>query len=140
MILANLNTLLTEFNLSYFKNSKKDISTKSSLSKFIQFKLIVESEFAEQNSIHSIAGKLAITTNSLYNAVKIYSGLSPKEFITNRLILEAQRKLYYSETSVKELAYELGFSDPDYFSKLFKKNTGKSISEFVKGIQDLSGN
>lgn len=140
LILANLNTLLTEFNHSYFKNSKEDISTKSSISKFIQFKLIVETELTEQNSIHSIAEKLAMTSNSLYNVVKNYSGLSPKKFITNRLILEAQRKLYYSEISVKELAYELGFTDTDYFSKLFKKNTGKSITEFVEGVQDLSGN
>jgi AraC-like DNA-binding protein len=140
LILANLHTLLTEFNQSYFKNSKEDTSTKSSISKFVQFKLIVETELTEQNSIQSIAGKLALTSNSLYYIVKNYSGLSPKEFITNRLVLEAQRKLYYSETSVKELAYELGFSDPDYFSKLFKKNTGKSITEFVEGVQDLSGN
>jgi AraC family transcriptional activator of pobA len=140
LILANLNTLLTEFNQSYFKNTKEDASTKSSISKFIQFKLIIETELTEQNSVQSIADKLALTSNSLYYIVKNYSGFSPKEFITNRLVLEAKRKLYYSETSVKELAYELGFSDPDYFSKLFKKNTGKSISEFVEGVQDLSGN
>ena len=77
--------------------------------------------------------------SNLYNIVKAFSGVSPKEFITNRLMLEAQRKLFYSETSVKELAYELGFSDPDYFSKLFKKNTGKSVTQFVESIQDLSG-
>lgn len=140
LILANLNTLLTEFNQSYFKNIKEDISTKSNISKFIEFKLIIETELTEQNSIQTIADKLAMTSNSLYNIVKNYSGLSPKEFITNRLVLEAQRKLYYSETSVKELAYELGFSDPAYFSKLFKKKTGKSITEFVENIQDLSGN
>ncbi|HWV69167.1 helix-turn-helix domain-containing protein, partial [Chitinophaga sp.] len=64
---------------------------------------------------------------------------SPKEFITNRLMTEAQRKLHYSKVSVKELAYELGFSDPDYFSRLFKKSTGRSISEFLADQQDLSG-
>lgn len=140
LILANLNTLLTEFNQSYFKNTKENISTKNSISKFIKFRLIIETELTEQNSVQSIADKLAITSNSLYYIVKNYSGLSPKEFITNRLVLEAQRKLYYSETSVKELAYELGFTDPDYFSKLFKKNTGKSITEFVGSVQDMSGN
>lgn len=140
LILANLNTLLTEFNQSYFKNTKEDISAKSNISKFIRFKLIVETELTEQNSVQSIADKLAITSNSLYYIVKNYSGVSPKEFITNRLVLEAQRKLYYSESSVKELAYELGFTDPAYFSKLFKKKTGKSITEFVENLQDLSGN
>lgn len=140
LILTHLNTLLTEFNLSYLQHKQESISTKNSISKFIQFKLVVESELTEQNSIQSIASKLALTSNSLYHIVKTHSGLSPKEYITNRLVLEAQRKLYYSETTVKELAYELGFRDPDYFSKLFKKNTGTSITEFLEGIQDLSGN
>ena len=83
LILTNLNTLLTEFNLSYFKNKQEITSIKSSISKFIQFKLVVESELTEQNSIQSIADKLALTSNSLYHIVRTYSGLSPKEFITN---------------------------------------------------------
>jgi AraC-like DNA-binding protein len=45
--------------------------------------------------------------------------------------------LYYNESSsVKELAFELGFNDPEYFSRLFKKVTGKTIAGF---FQDLSG-
>jgi AraC-like DNA-binding protein len=55
------------------------------------------------------------------------------------LVLEAQRRLYYSETSVKELAYELGFNDPDYFSKLFKKQTGQSISQFLEQVSGFVG-
>jgi AraC family transcriptional regulator, transcriptional activator of pobA len=52
-------------------------------------------------------------------------------------MIEAQRKLQYSHLSVKELAYELGFNDPDYFSRFFKKCTGKSVSEFLEVRQDL---
>ena len=54
-------------------------------------------------------------------------------------MLEAQRKLHYSKLSAKEVAYELGFSDPDYFSRLFKKSTGKSVSSYLEDLQDLSG-
>jgi len=140
IILAHLNSLLTEFNNAYFKNVAKEKSEISKLSKYIEFKIAVETHLTEQHSINTIADNLSVTTNNLYNIVKEFAGVSPKEFITNRLMLEAQRKLFYSETSVKELAYELGFSDPDYFSKLFKKNTGKSVRQFVESIQDLSGN
>jgi AraC family transcriptional activator of pobA len=140
IILAHLNSLLTEFNNAYFKSAGKEKSETTKLSKYIEFKIAVETHLTEQHSIHAIADNLSITTNNLYNIVKEFSGVSPKEFITNRLVLEAQRKLFYSETSVKELAYELGFSDPDYFSKLFKKTTGKSVTQFVESIQDLSGN
>jgi AraC family transcriptional regulator, transcriptional activator of pobA len=136
LILAHLNSLLTEINTVYFATDKSPADDK--LSKYIRFKLLVENNLTDHLTIQDIAEKLPVNTNSLYNIVKHYSGLSPKEFITNRLILEAKRRLYYSESSsIKELAYELGFNDPEYFSRLFKKVTGKTITMFV---QDLSGN
>lgn len=135
IILAYLNLLLSELNSAYFKNEPVDI-VNTNLSKFAEFKLIVETQLTEQPSIHTIAEKLALTTNSLYRLVKEHAGTSPKDFFTNRLMIEAKRKLRYSNLSVKELAYELGFNDPDYFSRLFKKSTGKSISDFLRS-QDL---
>lgn len=136
LILAHLNSLLTEINTVYFSADKNPADEK--LSQYIRFKLFVENNLTDHPSIIDIAEKLTINTNSLYNIVKHYSGLSPKEFITNRLILEAKRRLYYAESSsIKELAYGLGFNDPEYFSRLFKKVTGQTINMFV---QDLSGN
>jgi AraC family transcriptional regulator, transcriptional activator of pobA len=126
---------LTEINTAYFTADKSPVNGK--LAQFISFKLFIENNLTDQTSVDAIAKKLALNTNSLYYIVKHYTGLSPKEFITNRLILEAKRRLYYAESSVKELAYDLGFNDPGYFSRLFKKETGKTISTFV---QDLSGN
>ncbi|WP_026714965.1 helix-turn-helix domain-containing protein [Flavobacterium daejeonense] len=138
IILAYLNSLLVELNSVYFKNTAPSNILNTNLSKFIEFKLAVETHLTEQPSVNAIAEKLSLTTNSLYRIVKEYSGISPKDFLTNRLMIEAQRKLQYSNLSVKELAYELGFNDPDYFSRFFKKCTGKSVSEFLDSQQDLS--
>jgi AraC-like DNA-binding protein len=136
LILAHLNSLLTEINMAYFALDKSPADDK--LSKYIRFKLFVENNLTLQPTIVAIAEELALNTNGLYQIVKQHSGLSPKEFIINRLILEAKRRLYYAESSsIKELAFELGFNDPDYFSRLFKKTTGQTIATFVK---DLSGN
>jgi AraC-like DNA-binding protein len=135
LILAHLNSLLTEINAAYFSTGKNPVDDK--LSKYISFKLFVEDNLTGHPTVNKIAEKLGLNTNSLYNIVKNYSGRSPKEYITNRLMLEAKRRLYYSESSIKELAYDLGFNDPEYFSRLFRKVTGKTISMFV---QDLSGN
>ncbi|MBE9461378.1 helix-turn-helix domain-containing protein [Dyadobacter subterraneus] len=138
IILAHLNALLTEFNSAYFEHSNQEIITDPKMSKFVEFRLAVETHLTEQQDVHTIAENLAMTTSSLYGIVKEFSGLSPKEWLTNRLMLEAQRKLHYSSVSVKELAYELGFNDPDYFSRLFKKSTGKSVSTFLADLRDLS--
>lgn len=135
LILAHLNSLLTEINAAYFASDPNPADEK--LSKYISFKMYVENNLIDHPTIAAIAEALTLNTNSLYNIVKHYSGLSPKAFITNRLILEAKRRLYYSESSIKQLAYDLGFNDPEYFARLFKKVTGKTITLFV---QDLSGN
>jgi AraC family transcriptional regulator, transcriptional activator of pobA len=134
LILAYLNGLMTEINTAYFAAEPKP--TDDRLAKFIGFKVFVENNLTDHPTIRDIAEDLSVSTDSLYQIVKQYSGLSPKEFITNRLILEARRRLYYGErSSVKELAFDLGFNDPDYFSRLFKKVTGKTVVEFY---QDLS--
>jgi len=138
IILAHLHTLLTEFNSAYFDDSTQGPISSTRLTKFVAFKIAVESHLTEDHEVRAIAEKLSMNTSTLYGIVKEFSGISPKEWITNRLIVEAQRKLQYTTPSVKELAYELGFNDPDYFSRLFKKTTGKSVSEFVAASRDLS--
>lgn len=133
LILAHLNSLLAEVNAAYFSADKRPADDK--LSRYMRFKALVENNLYEQPGISYFAEQLGLNTNSLYNLVKQYAGLSPKEYLTRRLILEAKRRLYYAEsTSVKELAYDLGFSDPEYFSRLFKKETGMTIRAF---LQDL---
>ncbi|WP_461051612.1 helix-turn-helix domain-containing protein [Spirosoma arcticum] len=139
IILAHLNALLTEFNSAYFGDREQPSPSNSKLSKYVAFTLAVETHLTEQHTVHTIADELAMTPNGLYGLVKEFSGLSPKEWMTNRLIQEAQRKLHYATPSVKELAYDLGFNDPAYFSRLFKKRTGKSVSAFLGDRHDLSG-
>lgn len=133
LILAYLNSLLTEINAAYFACCKKPADDK--LEKFIGFKVFVENNFVDHPTITQIAQELAVSTDTLYHIVKQYSGSSPKEFITHRLILEARRRLHYRQhITVKELAFELGFNDPDYFSRLFKKITGKTVANFFKDL------
>jgi AraC family transcriptional activator of pobA len=135
LILAYLNSLLTEINAAYFALQKKQTAG-GDLDKFLGFKLFVEDHLTDQPAITEIAEKLAVSTDGLYRIVKQHAGVSPKEFITGRLIIEAKRRLYSSRNiSVKELAFELGFNDPGYFARLFKKVTGKTIAGFY---QDLS--
>lgn len=136
LILAHLNSLLTEINTAYFRLQGNPVDSK--LSTFIAFKVFIEHNLTNHYSISRIARQLGVNTNGLYQIVKHSSGLSPKEFINKRLILEARRRISYAEkTTIKELAYGLGFNDPEYFSRLFKKVTGQTIAQFSK---DLSGN
>ncbi len=139
LVLVYLNALLTECNDAYFKDRRPAIDAKDSLSGFILFKNYIEDNLLSHPSVEEIAEQLGMNTNALYHMVKAKCSVSPKMYLTERLMLEAKRKLYLEEISIKELAYELNYNDPEYFSRLFKKHTGKSISEYRTHIQDLSG-
>jgi len=139
VVLSYLYALLTECNSAYFKNTASFVKNADNLNIFIRFKKHIEDTFQEQPSIEKIADALGINTNALYQLVKNRTGVSPKSFLTERLILEAKRKLYFEDISIKELAYSLNYNDPEYFSRLFKKYTGKSVHQYRASIQDLSG-
>ena len=57
-------------------------------------------------------------------------GMTPYEYYTDNRIKKAIHLLQNSTFSVKEIAYSLGFTDEHYFSKIFKKKTGKRPSEY----------
>ena len=52
------------------------------------------------------------------------------QFIRERILLEAKRLLVYSDKSIKEIAYEIGFEDIQSFSRFFKGKENKSPSEY----------
>jgi len=70
--------------------------------------------------------------NYLSDLLKKETGKNGTDHIQFHVIELAKDKLLGSTVSVSEIAYELGFEYPQYFSKMFKKNTGKSPAEYRK--------
>jgi AraC-like DNA-binding protein len=138
LILSYVNTFLSELEVSYDGKKLSTPQTKFNIEKFYQFKNIVEKEFKQQPAVAELAKQIDLSTDTLNRIVFRFSGHNAKEFITQRIILEAKRHLFYDNTPVKELAYCLGFTDPNYFSRLFKSKEGVNISEYVKKMRDLS--
>ena len=86
-----------------------------------KFSQLVEKNFRELHSVNEYADLLNISPKSLSKQLTKRSGVSPIELIRERIILEAKRELHYTDKSVKEIAYDLGFEDPAYFNRFFKK-------------------
>ena len=99
---------------------------------FHRFLQILESEFKSKKPVSAYAAMLNVRTGMLNKALRKISGKSAGELILDRLILEAKRLLHHSTRSQKEIAYGLNFEDPSYFSRIFKRKTGHSPSEFRK--------
>jgi len=76
------------------------------------------------------AEQLHVTTAHLNDSAKAATGYSVTYWLQDAMVLEAKRHLYYTDKSVKEVAYALGFEDPAYFSRLFRKITGKTPLDF----------
>ena len=131
VVVSYLNALLAELDFCYFNHDTKSRQTPDQLPQLIRFRILLEEEFLRRPEVKYIAAKMAMSASSLYNLIKSKTGKSPKELFTDRLMLEAQRRLYYEELSVKELSAALGFEDADYFSRLFKKTTGQTITQFI---------
>lgn len=60
----------------------------------------------------------------------MYEGSTPLQIINERIVLEAKRMLRYLPLRVKEISRDLGFEDPSYFNKFFKKITGMTPVDF----------
>jgi AraC-like DNA-binding protein len=97
------------------------------------FKNEVETHFRAWRQVADFARSQNLTSNYLNEIIKSETGTSAKDFIQNRLLLEAKRLARYSDLSVKEVAYELGYEDVAHFSKFFKKNQGVAFSDFRRG-------
>ncbi|CAN7240298.1 helix-turn-helix domain-containing protein [Pseudoduganella sp. LjRoot289] len=76
------------------------------------------------------ADALRITHPRLNRLCLKLSGQSAFELTQDRLMLEACPKLIYLPASIASIAYELGFQDPAYFSRLFKKRVGVTPKVF----------
>lgn len=78
------------------------------------------------------AEMLNISTVYLNDSVKSLTGFPLTHHINHQIIKEAQRLLFYSEYSIKEIAIQLGYEDIKYFHRFFRKNTGFTPTEFRK--------
>jgi AraC family transcriptional activator of pobA len=79
---------------------------------------------------------LSISVAHLNDTVKALTGSPVSVHIQEACIMEAKRLLYFTDNSVKEIAYEVGYDEPVYFGKLFKKVTSLTTLEFRKKFRD----
>jgi AraC family transcriptional activator of pobA len=113
-----LTQIKPEANLSRF-----EIVAKS-------FKHLLEINYRTLKRPNEYANELHISTSYLNECIKHTTGLSVSQHIQERIILEAKRLLYHTDKSVKEIAFELGYADYPYFTRLFNKVVRMSALAF----------
>jgi AraC-like DNA-binding protein len=120
------------FNLEYNRESEivktfqKDLETNfRNLTRNIDKQLLRVQDFAEKQHLHP---------NYFSTVIKTKTGRSANQIIQKKLLSEAKVMLSRSSHSIKEVAYSLGFSEPTYFTKFFKKQTGMTPAAYRKSL------
>ena len=91
----------------------------------------------QQPTVLFFADKLNVTPNYLSDTIKHHSGKTALTIIHEFLIEEAKSQLLTSKQTVSEISYALGFEYPNYFSRLFKRKTKLSPSEYRKSVKSI---
>ncbi len=90
------------------------------------FKRLVEAHFREGRELDFYADSLGLSLTQLHRVCRQAFGQAPLALIHQRLQMEAERELVYTQLSIKEIAWSVGFQDPAYFTRFFTKRTGLS--------------
>jgi AraC family transcriptional activator of pobA len=102
------------------------------------FRKHIELSFRKQPTVAEVAKEIGLTVGRLTSVCRSVASFSPQELIHQRIITEAKRQLLYSPRSSTSISYMLGFKDPAYFSRFFKRATGESPVEFRKRASETA--
>ena len=127
LLSAVLAKLETDSKREYL-DTKASVSPK--LETFNNFLRILEDNFRRPEGADFYAEKLNMSARNLSLITRAAFGKSATEIIETRKLIEARRLLLSSDKSVSEIGFELGYNEKSYFTRVFKKKTGVTPSEF----------
>lgn len=91
---------------------------------------LIDAHFISQRETEYYADILGMTPKKINDACKKGTGKTVKQHLQERLILEAKREIRINQKSLKEIAFDLGFNEPAYFTRFFKQHTSLTPTEF----------
>ena len=133
--------LVRMFLIRVQRNGERQVNPKLSITSianrtFVHFRQLLEQNFRTAHSVQQYADMLNISTRTLTKYINQSTHSSPLQLINDRIALEAKRQLQHSVLTIKQIAYSLGFEDPSYFVKFFKRTTGTIPNQFRRQFKD----
>lgn len=134
MLLSSLYSLLLKVNRRYAKEYNLPFSVPKNNYAY-KFKQLLELHVAKNLTVNEYAELVGVSRICLNKSVKEQFGVTAKEMIQHRMLDEIKNLLLYSGLSVKEISFQLHFSEPNHLMRFFKAQTGQTIGEFLDGYQ-----
>ncbi|MCS3528662.1 AraC family transcriptional regulator [Chryseobacterium sp. JUb7] len=131
VIRSLLNAFMGMFAHRYSQEKGFEISDKNRSAQLTRaFRILVRKNYKTTKSPSAYADLLHISRGYLTEVIREVTGKSAQHWIHQEILIEAKRLLVFTDLTVKGIAYELGYSDHAYFSRLFAKLVDESPSEF----------
>ena len=132
-ILQNLlHNLLLLSERERRKQNIGELKKGADLDYVILFKDALDANYKNKKQVSFYAEKILVTEKRLNQATTRLLSKTPKEFIDDRVMLEAKRLLAHTTESIKAIGFDLGFDEPTNFIKYFKKHSHSTPIEFRK--------
>lgn len=133
-----LSALFTMIESERRKTEARDNNiTKSNNTTFKNFLKILEENYHRPENVEFYAEKLFMSARNLNTICQQVMEKSVTEIIEIRKLIEAKNLLTYSDKTISEIGFELGYNEKAYFTTVFKKRTGQTPSEFREDIRKL---
>lgn len=124
-------------SVTFYENEPTGAFTAKEAKNISDVLQLMNENFVRSHPIKFYADACFLSTSRFEHWFKQQTGISPKKYINSRRIEYA--KIYLSDitanTDIRAVAFQSGFSDPSYFSRLFKKETGLSPTEYVSKLR-----
>ncbi|RYZ48930.1 MAG: helix-turn-helix domain-containing protein, partial [Sphingobacteriales bacterium] len=124
------------FLLHLFRWSDNPFTVKSHEdARMVKLFQLMERHYKDNRTAAFYAAQLGLTPKRINEILRDKAGMTMNQLLSRLLLIEAKRGLYHGVLSIKEIAYHLGFTDPSYFARFFKKQTGVTPEAFrAKGF------
>lgn len=137
VIVSYLRIFFLKLRQNFAKLTTTKNETKAAMKKMVyQFNQLVDKYHAQIHHVKEYAELMGESPVQLNRAIKSVTGKTASDLIIERLILEAKRLLLFSDLSNKEVAYKLNYEDPSYFTRIFRRKTGFTPTEFRSKMKD----
>lgn len=100
-----------------------------------RYRSLFELHLRRHQPLGFYARALQVTPDHLSRSCRAVTGLSALDLLHERLLLEARRLLSYTQAPVADVARDLGFDDPAYFSRFFARRDGHAPQEYRAALQ-----